>query len=325
MAVYTKVSKDDFDRLLGDFDLGTCVALKGIDGGIENTNYFVTLEHNGEQTQYVLTLFEEFQYEQMPFFADLGRWLAKRGVPVPYAIADRNGQALKQLCGKPAFIQPRFHGTHVTHDTLTPAHCAAIGGALARFHLAGADFPEQREPHRGVSWWRSESKAVCERLDTEAAALLAAEVSRHDDWLASQPDLPSGITHGDLFHDNALFHDTEVDVILDIYNAATDYWLYDLAIIANDWCINADGSADAARERALIDGYAAVRPFTKNEIDAWPQLLRSAAMRFWLSRLIPWLGIAQAARGGSAEMKLKDPAELHRILKERIAHSGKLV
>lgn len=324
MAVYTQVSPAELDTLLADFDLGRCTRLDGIDGGIENTNYFVTLDKDGTTTEYVLTLFEEFSYDEMSFFAELGNWLAQRGVPVPNAIADRNGIALKQLCGRPAFLQPRFFGHHVQQQELTPAHCASIGRALAKLHLAGEDFYLTRQAHRGVFWWRRESESIAPRLSTEDAELLSQEVALFD-TLRQQPwNLPMGITHGDLFHDNALFQGSEVEAILDIYNAATAYWLYDLAIVANDWCVNPDGSIDNDRERALLDAYASIRPFTEDEHLAWPQLCRTAAMRFWLSRLIPWLGIAQASRQSDTEMKLKDPDEMKRILLTRIATPASL-
>ncbi|SEG83708.1 homoserine kinase [Marinobacterium lutimaris] len=324
MAVYTPVTEAQLDKLLADYDLGRCIDLKGIDGGIENTNYFVTLEADGEQTQYVLTLFEEFSYDEMPFFVELGKWLAERGVPVPYAIEDRNGIGLKQLNGRPAFLQPRFHGGHVDQQDLTPAHCASIGTALAKLHLAGKDFFLTRQAHRGVFWWRRESASILPRLSQEDAALLSEEVRLFDELREQHADeMPMGIIHGDLFHDNALFVGENVDAILDIYNAATAYLLFDLAIVANDWCVNPDGSIDTARERALLDAYAAVRPFEAIEKQVWPQLCRTAAMRFWLSRLIPWLGISQASRQGG-EMKLKDPDELKRILLSRIKQPSSL-
>lgn len=323
MAVYTEVSTAQLEQLLADFDLGTCVDFTGIDGGIENTNYFLTLEQAGIRTRYVLTLFEEFSYDDMPFFVELGHWLAKREVPVPYAIQDRNGIGLKQLCGRPAFLQPAFSGHHVAQADLTPAHCASIGRALASLHLAGKEFYLTRQAHRGVFWWRRESESLAPRLSAEDAELLTTEVRLFDELRKQTPSLPSGIIHGDLFHDNALFIGTDVDAILDIYNAATAYWLFDLAIVANDWCVQPDGQIDPARERALLDAYASVRPFTDAEHAAWPLLCRTAAMRFWLSRLIPWLGISQASRNGG-EMKLKDPDELKRILLNRIAQPGQL-
>lgn len=324
MAVYTEVTAQDLNRLLADFDLGTLVAHKGIEGGIENTNYFVTLSApDGLEQEYVLTLFEEFTLEEMPFFVELTSWLAERGVPVPAPFKDRDGIALKQLHGRPALLLPRFAGTHVHPEELSPAHCTSIGTALAKLHLAGSDFYLQRQAHRGVFWWRRESQQITSRLPEDEALLLSTEVRNFDTLRAAGLNLPMGVIHGDLFHDNALFSGTDVSAILDVYNAATAYLLYDLAIVANDWCVNADGTIDPERERALLRAYNAVRPFTDDERQVWPQLTRTAAMRFWLSRLIPWLGIAQATRQGG-EMKLKDPAELKRILLHRIEQPSQL-
>ena len=68
MAVYTQVTDEQLQQLLADFDLGEAIALKGIDGGIENTNYFLTTSLNGQQHEYVLTLFEELNRDEVPFF-----------------------------------------------------------------------------------------------------------------------------------------------------------------------------------------------------------------------------------------------------------------
>ncbi|MFN3883018.1 MAG: homoserine kinase [Nitrincola lacisaponensis] len=323
MAVYTSISAEELHQLLTDFELGTLVHFEGIEGGIENTNYFVNLELRGQKKSYVLTIFEELSLEEMPFFVELGHWLAERSIPVPYAIRDRNGIALKQLKGKPAVLQPRFYGTDVPAAKLRPIHCFQIGEALARFHQAGSDFYLKRQAHRGVFWWRRESEAIAHRLTPEDAALLKQEVAAFDRLRDAELDLPTGVIHGDLFHDNALFKDDKLEAILDMYNAATAYQLYDLAIVANDWCNRPDHSIDAEREAALLEGYAQIRPFTRDEAKAWPVLTRTAAMRFWLSRLIPWLGIAQASRQGG-EMKLKDPDQYKQILLSRIHHPAAL-
>ncbi len=318
MAVYTQISRHQLEALLEDYTLGQLVDYTGIEGGIENSNFFVTLEQGGQQFDYVLTLFEELSQDEMPFFVELGQWLQARQVPVPYAIKDRNGIALKQLCAKPAFLQPRFHGHHLDREQITAQHCAEIGAALARFHLAGEDFYLRRQAQRGVFWWRRESQAIRHLLKPEDAELLQQEVALFD-RLREQPfGLPLGTIHGDLFHDNALFVDNRLEAILDIYNAATAFLLFDLAIVANDWCTDAQGRIDPIREQALTQAYAGIRPFSDEECAAWPTLTRTAAMRFWLSRLIPWLGVEQASRPGIST-KLKDPDEFRRILLNRIA------
>lgn len=316
MAVYTSVSHAELETFLSDFDLGTLLSFEGIDGGIENTNYFVTLQTEaGAKAEYVLTLFEELSMEEMPYFVELTTWLAERNIPVPHPMKDRDGIALKTLKQRPTLIQPRFNGRHL--DKLAPQHCAQIGSALAKFHLAGEDFYMQRQAHRGVFWWRRESTIIASKLSAEDAQLLQSEVALFDELRDKPWDLPQSAIHGDLFYDNSLFEGDQLSAVIDLYNACTGYLLYDLAIVANDWCINPDGSIDPERERALLNAYAAERPFTADEHKAWAQLTRTAAMRFWLSRLIPWLD-------ENSTQKLKDPDELKRILLHRIAQPSSL-
>ncbi|WP_299182458.1 homoserine kinase [uncultured Neptuniibacter sp.] len=310
MAVYTQLNDADLNQLLTDYDLGTLAGYQGIDGGIENTNYFISLNNAGQQGEYVLTLFEELSYEELPYFVELCQWLSERQIAVPFAIKDKHGIGLKKLKNRPAVIQPRFYGKHVGQQSLTPAHCAAIGKVLGEFHVAADNFYLQRQAHRGVFWWRRESELIAAKLPADDAAILREEVARFDQLRECPGDIKVGTIHGDLFHDNVLFQGTKVSAVLDLYNAATAFLLYDLAIVANDWCCNADGSIDPLREKALLEAYASARPFTTDEYAAWPVLTCTAAMRFWLSRLIPWLD-------EQSEQKLKDPDELKQILNYR--------
>lgn len=319
MAVYTHVSLEQLNQLLDNFDLGHATSLTGIAGGIENTNYFVDIASAQGDQRFVLTLFEELARDEVPFFVELGNWLAKRDIPVSFALPDRNGIGLKNLAGKPAILQPCYAGDHINRDQLSLDHCRQIGAMTAKFHQAASDFYMQRQAHRGVFWWRRESEAIASQLSAEDRALLHAEVKAFDQ-LREEADLPMGIIHGDLFHDNALFHEGKLSAVLDIYNAANAYLLYDLAIIANDWCIDSELRIDTDKEQALLSAYAQIRPFTPSEYQAWPVLTRTAAMRFWLSRLIPWL----AAQKGDTGKTLKDPDEYRKILINRIASPSQL-
>lgn len=317
MAVYTQLNESDINKLLADYDLGDLVSFSGIEGGIENTNYFVTLSKQGKETEYVLTLFEELSYDELPYFIELCQWLSDRNVPVPFAIKDQNGIGLKKVKARPAALQPRFFGGHVAQQDLKPAHCASIGKILGEFHVAAQEFYLQRQAHRGVFWWRRESQVIAPKLASEDQALLQDEIAKFDRLRESSGNIAKGTIHGDLFHDNALFQEDNVSAVLDLYNAASGYLLYDLAIVANDWCCNEDGSIDKERENALLKAYASARAFTSDEYAAWPILTCTAAMRFWLSRLIPWLD-------ETSEQKLKDPEELKRILLFRRGNPSKL-
>ena len=72
MAVFTEVSETQANDLMQALHLGQLTALRGIEGGIENTNYFATTD----QGEYVLTLFERLTHEQLPFYLFLMKHLA---------------------------------------------------------------------------------------------------------------------------------------------------------------------------------------------------------------------------------------------------------
>ncbi|MFP8968032.1 homoserine kinase [Pokkaliibacter sp. CJK22405] len=318
MAVFTPVTLSELDTFLESFDLGRGVSIKGIDGGVENTNFFITLERDGQHSEYVLTLFEDLPEAELPFFVELTTWLARAGIPVPAPFQDKNGIALHTLNRRPALILPRFKGAHLPRHELTVAQCGVIGEYLARFHQAGDDFFMTRQAHRGVFWWRRESQIRAQQLAPADALLMQQAVTSFDRFLEAEKAtvrLPTGVTHGDLFHDNALFHEGELTAIIDIYNASTSYLLYDLAITANDWCINPDGSWRKEHLAALLSSYAKVRPFTDAEHDYWPLMLQTAAMRFWLSRL------EQIHPDGTY---MKNPDEFRDILRHRLTDSGTL-
>ena len=71
MAVYTEVAFAQAAALLHSLDLGDLTELRGIQGGIENTNYFVTSERDGATLEHVLTVFERLGFEQLPFYLHL--------------------------------------------------------------------------------------------------------------------------------------------------------------------------------------------------------------------------------------------------------------
>ena len=151
MAVFTEVPEADARALAQRLGLGELSALRGIEGGIENTNYFVTTDKDGQPADYVLTLFERLTAEQLPFYLYLMKHLAQRGIPVPDPQADRHGEILHSVQGKPAAMVNKLAGK----SQLAPQvpHCAAVGAMLARMHLAGQDFNRSQPNLRGLPWW----------------------------------------------------------------------------------------------------------------------------------------------------------------------------
>ena len=313
MAVFTSVSDDDARKLLQHYDLGELVSLRGITAGIENTNYFL----HTTRGEYVLTLFEVLTAEQLPFYIGLMNYLAERGVPVPHPQAMHDGQRLTELNGKPCTIVTRLSGGYEPDPS--PEHCAQAGATMARMHLAAEHFTIRQPNLRGVGWWCDTAPKVLPFLDTDQAQLLESTLEEQVAFsrTAACSALPSGPAHCDMFRDNVLFDGTyespRLGGIIDFYFAGCDAWIFDVAVTANDWCIEREtGAFIPGKLQAFLSSYAAVRPFTDEEREAWPLMLQGGALRFWISRLYDFF-LPRPAQ----TLKPHDPRHFERILRQR--------
>jgi homoserine kinase type II len=291
MAVYTDVSDDALIAYLADYDIGSLVAFRGIAEGVENTNFSLRTT----QGDFILTLYERrVDPADLPWFLGLMQHLASRGITCPLPVPGRDGAALRMLCGRHAAITTFLPG--VWPRRVQQAHCRPLGETLARLHLAGADFAPRRPNALGPTAWQAlldrcrdrageVQSGLAEELDTAAARILPA-------WPAA---LPEGHIHADLFPDNVFFLDGKLSGLIDFYFASTDIYAYDIAICLNAWCFEPDFSFNVTRARALLGGYAAVRPLGAAEREALPVLAQGAALRFLLTRLFDWLNTPPGA------------------------------
>ena len=318
MAVYTEVPTDEAAALLRALHLGELTALRGIQGGIENTNYFATAVQDGIETEHVLTVFERLSFEQLPYYLHLMKHLARHGVPVPDPVPDAQGEILHSLQGKPAAVVNRLAGSSDLQPSL--AHCEAVGETLARMHLAGRDFDRLQPNLRGLAWWNETVPVVLPFLTPEQAQLMRAELAYQNHVAASAANaaLPRGPIHADLFRDNVLFVGDTISGFFDFYFAGHDSFVFDIAVTLNDWCVHhggdLDGVHDEARAVALMGAYQAVRPLSAAERQLLGAMLRAGALRFWLSRL--WdLHLPREA----SMLQAHDPAHFERVLRHRVA------
>ena len=309
MAVFTEVSSLEASGLISALGLGAVQSLQGATSGIENTNYFV----GTDQGDYVLTLFERLRFEQLPFYLELMRHLAERGIPVPAPQADEHGVILHTLKGKPAAVVTRLKG----RNQLTPqaADCAQVGAMLARMHLAGQDYPQHQPNLRGLTWWNETIPVVVPFLEDAQRALIESELA-YQQALAASPayqGLPQGAIHADLFRDNVMFDGPKLSGFFDFYFAGCDTFGFDIAVCLNDWCIDlATGQLDSVRAQAFVAAYDEQRRLSDDELALLPALLRAAALRFWTSRLWDF----HLPRDASM-LQAHDPTHFERVLTQR--------
>ncbi len=314
MAVFTDVTPQEAAALFEELQLGRLTHMAGCSGGIENTNYFVNTERDGQTLEHVLTLFERLTFEQLPFYLHLMKHLASKGVPVPDPAANSRGEILHKLKGKPAAVVNKLRGK----SELSPSadHCAQVGAMLARMHLAGQDYPRQQPNLRGLAWWNDTVPVVLPHLEPAQAQLLTSELA-YQNHVAASPayqSLPRGPVHADLFRDNVMFDQGQLSGFFDFYFAGCDTFAFDLAVCLNDWCIDLTTGAPAEeRADAMCQAYEAVRPLTAAERQLMPVMQRAGALRFWISRLWDW----HLPRDASM-LKPHDPTHFERVLRARL-------
>src|SRR5262249_4877173 len=233
-------------------------------------------------------------------FLGLMDHLAARAISCPRPIHGRDGNALRTLAGKPAAITTFLHGLWPRRPLLR--HCAPVGEALAALHLAGPDFSMNRPNAPSGRGGGHVVDGSGRHLEPSLRMELQAELEAFErDWPA---DLPSGVIHADLFNDNVLFLNEQLSGLIDFYFACNDAFAYDVAICLNAWCFETDGSFNATKGRALLQGYEKVRPLEAAERAMLPLLARGAAFRFLLTRLYDWVHTP-----ADALVKRKDPQE----------------
>jgi len=306
MAVYTDVSADDLTAFLSRYDIGALRSYKGIAEGVENSNFLV----HTDAGSFILTLYEKRVAEHdLPFFLSLMEHLAARGINCPQPVKNKMGGMLGTVAGRPAAIVTFLDGLWIRKPNA--GHCAAVGEALAKLHLAARDFPILRPNALSVESWRPLYEHAGPRGDGVHPGLCNEIVKELDVLEKSWPrNLPQGVIHADLFPDNVFFLNDKLSGLIDFYFACTDTLAYDVAICLNCWCFEPDHSYNVTKGRALLKGYTKVRALSVEERAALPTLARGAAMRFLLTRLVDWLAVPDGAL-----VKPKDPLEYFRKLR----------
>src|SRR4030088_1023262 len=149
MAVYTDVAADELAEFLSHYEIGELLSYKGIAEGVENSNFLL----HTTAGYFILTLYEKrVASDDLPYFLSLMAHLAARGVNCPQPAKNRNGEVFGTLSGRPAAIINFLEGVWPRRPNA--AHCAGVGEALAKMHVAGRDFPLVRKNPLSVGGWQ---------------------------------------------------------------------------------------------------------------------------------------------------------------------------
>ena len=124
------------------FGKGELKKFTPIAGGIENSNYFVTLDNGSGDVEYVLTIIEQFGFNEAAFFNKVMSQLFNQGLPVAAPLSNLYGMSSTIFCGKPTFLLPKLEGRHLVR--VNEDDCFQIGEFLGIAHRAFSNLKSTR-------------------------------------------------------------------------------------------------------------------------------------------------------------------------------------
>jgi homoserine kinase type II len=269
MAVFTPLTKSEIENFIEPHSIGKLISFEGILQGVDNTNYKIETTSG----KYILTVFEKrINPNDIPYFLGLMEHLNKSGIICPTQVIHAN-----QIKNKPAALFSFLDGRGTEQNDITPILCHELGILLGKMHVVGQSFPMTRKNSMSFDAWETRLN----RVGNEAKPFLEKLAQITSNW---PENLPTGAIHADLFPDNVFIKDNHIDGVIDFYFSATDFLVYDLAIVMNAWCFD-ETIFNQDKWQMLLNGYQSIRKLTQPEKDSYQTICQGAAMRFLSSRL----------------------------------------
>ncbi len=303
MAIYTKLNQIKIEEILSNYNLGKLDSFKGIEEGIENTNYFLSID----KKKFILTIYEKrVKSADLPFFSNLMSSLNKASFKCPAPISNNNNETITNFGGKKLMIVSFLEGK--AKQNLSPSNCKSIGSEIAKMHYLTKSLKLYRQNDLSIGSWRKLFNSVkdrCENIHKDLPRLIEENLNDVEkNW---PKNLPKGIIHADLFHDNIFFIKDKFSGVIDFYFSCEDFFAFEIAICFNALCfdgLKSNLSFNVTKAKNLIDGYSSIRKLTEDELNSIKVLSQGAALRFLLTRVFDSLNKVEGAI-----VKIKDPME----------------
>ncbi len=307
MAVFTKLIKEDIGKFVSDYSIGNLESFEEIVDGIENSNFKIFCNNK----PYILTIFEKrVTEEELPFFINLKNYLNKNNFKCPRAISDKNGKILKRIKNKRAVIISFIEGKSIEKPNFKM--CKEVGKMIANLHNLTKNFDEKRDNSLDLKDWKEIYKKCLKDKSKEFEETMNLLKSEIDYLEKNWPsNIPCGIIHADLFRDNIFFKNEKISGVIDFYFSCYYFYVYDIAIVINDWCFSDNGqNFHKQNYLTILAEYQKIRKLSDLEKKSLNILLRAAAVRILCTRVHDYI-----FHPSNAVVIKKDPFEYFNILK----------
>ena len=303
MAVYTELKKEDIEIVLREYSIGKLEKFDPIEEGVENTNYRILVD----KKKYILTIYEKrVDKKDLPFFCNLTTELFKRKFKCPLPIKNKKNEMISDYKDKKLTSLSFIEGE--SKLILNEIESYKVGLETSKFHMITNEIKLYRKNALSINSFEkiyNEIKNTNKKKDDLRLKFIKDNLNEIvNNW---PKNLPDGIIHGDIFIDNIIFKNDNINGIIDYTFACNDFFAYDIAICLNALCFDQNGDDyifNYLNAKSFLKGYNKVRLITKNEKKNIKVLCKGAALRFLLTRLFDSINNYE-----NAFVKVKDPNE----------------
>lgn len=295
MAVFTKLSSQEINKILSTYNFGKLKKFSGIKEGIENTNYLIQTTRG----KAILTIFEKrVRKKDVPFFVKLMAQLNNNGFKCPKPFINKQGRSIFKIKNKLSILVSFVDGKG--KKILSNRDIQNLGKQIAKFHKLTAKFKINRRDTLSYQTWIKIFKKI--KWDKSKEKI---EVKQYlEFYKKNKPKkLTKGIIHGDLFPDNIFFKKNIFSGLIDFYFSYNGSYLYELAVMINALCFG-DKKVNIKKTTDLINNYKKNNKIINSEFKYINVVCLGAAIRFYLTRKYD-----QKNTPKGAHIKKKDPKE----------------
>ena len=130
-----------------------------------------------------------------------------------------------------------MRGNHISSVEIL--HIRQLSKSIADLHQLLCQSVKNLPFHpRNLEWALTRSKKLDPHLTRDQKALLHTSLKRVKTltYTLETANVTKSLIHADLFRDNVLFENENISGLLAFHHASIGYCIYDLAVIAIDWC-----------------------------------------------------------------------------------------
>lgn len=273
MAVKTIFLKDDFIKILSEYNLGEFKRSTPFKTGAVQTNLLLETTKG----KFVFRYYENRSKDSVLFEGNLIKYLKDKNFPSPAPFKSKGGRLVGIYKEKPYIIFEFVEGQHLE----TPSEDQKKQLIIKVAELQ--NITKNYRPHNKKYRWNYSIELCRELARKEAKKIGTKNAKEKVKWLEREllkinlpKSLPKGICHSDFHFSNILFKNGNFNVLIDYDDANYTYLIFDLVSLINpfissfEWGtwpkFKKDESVFDFREaRKIVSEYMKYRPLNNSE------------------------------------------------------------